>query len=377
MAYYVRSDAPSGRYIRTDVPDGRYLAHSAKGTEWSKGHKYVDKRWIQGAWHYLYPEMLEAAKKAGDAVKDTAKKATDTVKKASDTVKETAKNVKASAEKKVEETKKTAKDFKDYSKKTDIKEKGLNQDLREREKYGQAAGKEYAKNQKDLKSTIEELDGNARKQNNKAYDNMQTAKEVYGEKSEQYKAAKEDFDAAHERWKELKDEENRIRDRQEQIEVETTKNEDKYFDTEAELDKVKAEKETAKYKASKALNDVIDGTTGATKQAAQWLKNQLNSGADWTTDQIEKIRESDAVASLAGKLENLYANSNSGAMKKGLSILSQIIGWGKLEAPKKSSGSSSSGHTYSGTGTKAQRREAVDGGPVSNNDYSNRPKKRR
>ena len=30
MAYYVRSDVPSGRYIRTDVPEGRYLAHSAE-----------------------------------------------------------------------------------------------------------------------------------------------------------------------------------------------------------------------------------------------------------------------------------------------------------------------------------------------------------
>ena len=102
----------------------------------------------------------------------------------------------------------------------------------------------------------------------------------------------------------------------------------------------------------------------------------MNSGADWTTDQIEKIRESDAVASCAGKLENLYTNTNSGSTKKGLSILSQIIGGGKLEAPKKSS-NNSSGRTYSGTGTKAQRREAVDGGPVSNNNYSNRPKKRR
>ena len=54
MAYYVRSDIPSGRYIRSDIPDGRYLVHSAEGTTWAKGHKYIDKRLINGVWKYLY-----------------------------------------------------------------------------------------------------------------------------------------------------------------------------------------------------------------------------------------------------------------------------------------------------------------------------------
>lgn len=358
MAYYVRSDAPSGRYIRTDVPEGRYLVHSAEGTTWAKGHKYVDKRWIQGAWHYLYPEMLEAAKRAGDAVKDTAKKATDTVK-------ETAKNVKATAEKKVEETKKAAREFKNYSKEVDIKSKGAKQTADAQKKRQEEAAKEMnqsvldggkASNTKDeAEKEIEDI--HDRWHNGKVV-NQQEVKDAHDKKESAEKAIEE----SHRRNQQAAEDYQDARDR-----AGTAKN---------EYENAEAEKETAKYKASKALNDVIDGATGATKQAAQWLKNQLNSGADWTTDQIEKIRESDAVASLAGKLENLYANSNSGATKKGLSILSQIIGWGKLEAPKKSS-SSSSNRTYSGTGTKAQRREAVDGGPVSNNDYSNRPKKRR
>lgn len=361
MAYYVRSDAPSGRYIRTDVPDGRYLAHSAKGTEWSKGHKYVDKRWIQGAWHYLYPEMLEAAKRAGDAVKDTAKKATDTVKKASDTVKETAKNVKASAEKKVEETKKAAKDFKNYSKEVDSKLDRYQEDKDQRWDRKMKNSEAYVKESEYAEKQGKEVD--------RLSDERAEVEKIYGKNSEQYKYAKEREDEA---LNDLKTSEKRLKDLNEAWEK---NNKEFSKDVDAQK-KLEEEKKTDKYKASKALNDVIDGATGATKQAAQWLKNQLNSGADWTTDQIEKIRESDAVASLAGKLENLYANTNSGATKKGLSILSQIIGWGKLEAPKKSS-NNSSGRTYSGTGTKAQRREAVGGGPVSNNDYRNRPKKRR
>ena len=91
---------------------------------------------------------------------------------------------------------------------------------------------------------------------------------------------------------------------------------------------------SAKYKASKALNaldDIIDDASGAAKQGAQWLKNQLNNAQDWTTDQIEKIRESDAVASLSGKLENMYNQSNSSVVQTGLSLLNQIIGWGKLK----------------------------------------------
>lgn len=368
MAYYVRSDAPSGRYIRTDVSDGRYLAHSAKGTEWSKGHKYIDKRWIQGAWEYLYEIPKEYAERAGNAVKDTAKKATDAVK-------ETAKNVKATAEKKVEETKKAAKDFKDYSKNVDKKWDNAVDTYHER---GDGGGRD---NRTGMQTSIDKRRNDA----------IASKTEAEKEKAK----AEKDIENIHERWhngevvnqKEVQDAHNRLDAANKAIEKAdkdiknadeaTARNEKAREEARKVAEEASKEAETAKYKASKALNDVIDGTTGATKQAAQWLKNQLNSGADWTTDQIEKIRESDAVASLAGKLENLYANSNSGATKKGLSILSQIIGWGKLEAPKKSSKTSSSGRTYSGTGTKAQRREAVDGGPVSNNDYSNRPKKRR
>lgn len=347
MAYYVRSDNPSGRYIRTDVPDGRYLAHSAKGTEWSKGHKYVDKRWIQGAWHYLYPEMLEAAKRAGDAVKDTAKKAADTVKTT------------------VEKGKQAAKDFKNYSKETDIKAKGAKQTEEIQKKRKEEAIKEMNQSVKDggearnkQREAEKEIDDIHNRWHNGQVVNQKEVQDAHNKKD----AAQRAEEDAHKRNQKAAEDEQ-----------DATK---KASEAHKDYEEAEAAKETAKYKASKALNDVIDGTTGATKQAAQWLKNQLNSGADWTTDQIEKIRESDAVASLAGKLENLYANSNSGATKKGLSILSQIIGWGKLEAPKKSS-SNSSNRTYSGTGTKAQRREAVGGGPVSNNDYSNRPKKRR
>lgn len=427
MAYYVRPDSSAGRYIRTDVPEGHYFAHSAEGTTWAKGHKYIDKRLINGVWKYLY-EVPKAYVTEG---RDSAKA------KASEAKKDVSKGAKATKE----NVTKAAKDFKDYSKNVDnskkLAEEAARKNLQREQKakaeekraqdVGKQAQKDYEKAFKEDRERRNQQQAGvdkAKADDDKARDDFEktrlayekalhefdTVKETYPKNSEAYKYAEEAKDEAwndyyeiakndalearkkYEGYKDIMERDNKkagekyneITSKAEQAgkdyraaSEEREKASEEREKAEREYEEAAREQETAMYKASKALNDIIDGTTGATKQAAQWLKNQLNSGADWTTDQIEKIRESDAVASLAGKLENLYANANSGATKKGLSILSQIIGWGKLEAPKKSSGSSSSGRTYSGTGTKAQRREAVDGGPVSNNDYSNRPKKRR
>lgn len=353
MAYYVRLDTPSGRYIRTDVSDGRYLAHSAKGTEWSKGHKYIDKRWIQGAWHYLYPEMLEAAKRAGDVVKDTAKKATDTAKNVGENVKKrheyavgemkktaekTTKAVKDTAEKAT----KAAKDFKNYSQDVDSRADRYKDAREQRDDRAKKAAENYVKTDKEYEKVTEEAKD--------AYTNYEIAAEVYGKDSEQARAAEEEY--------------NKVEERRHDVLV-SNQNSEKAFDTYYDgkkiveenegLKKAEAEKETAKYKASKALNKLLRESDLATRQGAQWLKNQLDSGNKWAMNTLAAIEE-----------------KGTSAVAKGNSFLSQLFSGSKKPAPVPISK-----RTYSGTGTKAQRREAVSGGPVSNNDYTNRPKKRR
>ena len=336
MAYYVRPDREPGRYIRTNIPDGHYLVHSAKGSEWTKGHKYIDKRWINGAWQYLYPEMLEAAKRAGDAVKDTAKKATDTAKNIGEKVKKTAEN-----------TSKAAKDFKNYYKEVDIKSKGAKQTADAQEKRHQEAIKELnqsvldgGKARNDKREAEKEIKDIHDRWHNGKVVNQQEVQDAHNKKENAEKAEKE----SHERNQQADKDEQDARDRAGAAKF--------------EYEKAEAEKETAKYKASKALNDLIDGTTGITAQGAQWLKNQYEAGNKFAINTLAAIEEKGMSAVTKGNkfLKNLLKGKSSQAA-----------------LPTRSS----SGRTYSGTGTKARRREAIGGGPVSNNDYTNRPKKRR
>lgn len=380
MAYYVRSDIPSGRYIRTDVPDGRYLAHSAKGTEWSKGHKYVDKRWIQGAWHYLYPEMLEAAKRAGDAVKDTAKNVGENAKKTADKV------VKAT------------KDFKDYSKKVDEKE--------QKAQLGSAEAKVNQAKAEIKRSEERKRQQEARERANTAVETEMASQKAYNSLHEKYEKEQKDAEAHLEalrekihnggvvnqkEWQDAYDRIDAAKESLSNLESTREKNrEDLHSENQKAANAARAaevkeiaylheaekqaklrekfdeeqreayeEKQELKYKASKALNDIIDGTTGITAQGAKWLRDQYNAGNKWA----------------AATLASIEARGAS-AVAKGNYFLSKLVK-GSSKSRSQPASSSSSGRNYSGVGTKAQRREAVGGGPVSNNDYSNRPKKRR
>ena len=375
MAYYLRSDNQpqhGGYMISNSSMQGGYLMHSAKGSEWKKPHKYLDKRWIDGTWKYLYElpkNIQETAKKTGETVKETAKNVGENIQKrhnyAVNEMKKTAEKAVDTVKDTAQKATKAAKDFKDYSKKVDEKTDRLKEDMQQR------------KDRRDNNNTrfveAREKQEKLKKEAERATNEREIAEKVYGDKSEAYNYTKNAEDEAN---KALKDSEKHIKDMNSAYERDAKKIEQ----DKNKLNQAEAEKESAKYKASKALNaidDIIDDASGSAKQGLQWLKNQLNSGVDWTTDQIEKIRESDAVASLSGKLENLYANTNSKAAKTGLNIINQLIGWGNLGPVENVSRSSksSSGRNYSGTGNKAQKREAVAGGPVSDNDYRRRPKR--
>lgn len=407
MAYYMRSNSTSshGNYMMSNSSmQGGYLMHSAKGSEWKKPHKYLDKRWIDGAWHYLYEIPKEFAQRAGEAAKDTAEKVSTAAKNArekavntamekaqkaekaaKETVEKAAAAAKTAREKAVDTVKdttqkatKAAKDFKDYSDKIDIKEARAKETIDE----GRAG---YTSDGKVSRpEAIHQRIANIRKDRDKAEAEKTKAEKELAEMNDRWHNGevvnqKEIHDAkarVNAADQAIKDAEKAIKNAEAALQREAYRAEDALRAEE----EAKKEKESAKYKASKALNaldDMIDDASGSAKQGLQWLKNQLNSGADWTTNQIEKIRESDAVASLSGKLENLYANTNSKAAKTGLNIINQLIGWGNLGPVENVSRSSRSfsGRNYSGTGNKAQKREIVAGGPVSNNDYRRRPKR--
>lgn len=388
MAYYVRSERESGRYIRTNAPDGHYLSHSAG--EWIKGHKYIDKRLINGEWQYLYPEMLEKAKQAGNAIKDTAKKATDTVK---ETAKKAASTVKDTAEK----TSKSAKEFKEYSKEVDSKkaqaqsskqnfqkeaQKSEQAYLREKQKQEDLAKKQndalktsmgsqkvyeglhekYEQEQKDAEAHLESLrdkihNGGVvnQKEWQDAYDRIDAAKDKISELEKNQKKHQEDLHTENQKAH------AQLEKSQEKSELYGRRAEDynKLGDVYSKREEEAAkDQETAKYKASKALNDLIDGATGITAQGAQWLKNQYEAGNKFAINTLAAIEEKGL--STVAKGNNFLKNLLKGNEKQ-------------PATPAKST----SGRKYNGTGQKAERREAVGGGPVSNNDYSNRPKKRR
>jgi len=390
MAYYVRPDREPGRYIRTNVPDGHYLVHSAKGSEWTKGHKYIDKRWIEGAWHYLYEIPKEYAEKAGNAVKETAQKATsaakETVKKATDTVKET-----------TQKTQKAAKDFKEYSKNVDSKkaraqsaqqnfqkeaQKSEQAYLREKQKQEDLAKKQNdaLKTSMGSKKVYDSLHDKYEQEQNNAEAHLEALRDkihnggVVNQK--EWQDAYDRIDAAKDKLSDLEKNQKKYQEElhtenqkaHAQLEKSQEKSElygrraedynklgDVYSKKEEEAAK---EQETAKYKASKALNDILDGATGITAQGAQWLKNQMEAGNKFAINTLAAIEEKGMSAVTKGNafLKNLLKGKSS-----------------QTALPARSS----SGRKLNGTGNKAERREVVGGGPVSNNDYSNRPKKRR
>lgn len=350
MAYYMRSNSTSshGNYMMSNSSmQGGYLMHSAKGTEWSKGHKYKDKRWIDGAWHYLYEIPKEFAQRAGEAAKDTAEKVSTAAKNVGENIQKrhnyAVNEMKKTAEKAVDTVKDTAqkvqndvKDLKDYSKKVDERRVRANEEREQR-------------------TSNEEM--------NRLNEKRVSA---YEEKEK----AEKDLKDIDERWKrgevvnqqEIHDAKKRLEDatkRYENAQNAELRAEEKRKETEKIASETWKEMQTDKYKVSEALNKIdnlIDDASGSAKQGLQWLKNQLESGNKWAMNTLATIEE-----------------KGISAVTTGNAFLKNLLGGNKQQSSRSSS--SSSGRNYSGTGNKAQRRETVAGGPVSDNDYRRRPKR--
>lgn len=375
MAYYMRSNNASsyGNYMMSNSSmQGGYLMHSAKGSEWKKPHKYIDKRWIDGAWKYLYElpkNIQETAKKAGEAVKDTAEKAS-----------------------------KAAKDFKDYSKNVDKREARATAEVSKAEKranesnskaqaewkkqeqaerQGKTAASLAESSQKEYKTEKARLDSELRKAEASDKALMDRIRNGGVVNQSEFKASKDRINSIKDQQKEL---EQKQRTQQEQLKnagnaavkdindskareaaykAKQDEQEQRRKDMQEEQRKAAEEQKTMAYKASKALNDIIDGADNISAQGAQWLKNQLESGNKWAMNTLAAIEE-----------------KGTSAVVTGNAFLKKLLGKNKQQPSRSSSSSSSSsGRNYSGTGNKAQRRETVAGGPVSDNDYRRRPKR--
>lgn len=353
MAYYMRSNSTSshGNYmISNSSMQGGYLMHSAKGTEWKKPHKYLDKRWIDGAWKYLYElpkNIQETAKKAGETVKDTAEKVSTAAKNAGENIQKrhnyAVNEMKKTAEKAVDTVKDSAKkvqndvkDLKDYSKKVDERRVRANEEREQRD-----SSKERNRLHNKIASAVEERE--------KAEKELQDFDERWkrGEVVNQ-----QEIHDAKKRAEDAKKREENARNALERAEEVREKDERTAFETSVEM-------QSAKYKASEALNKIdnlIDDASGSAKQGLQWLKNQLESGNKWAMNTLAAIEE-----------------KGTSAVATGNAFLQNLLGKNKQQTSRSSG--SSSGRNYSGTGNKAQRREAVAGGPVSDNDYRRRPKR--
>ena len=367
MAYYLRSDNQpqhGGYMISNSSMQGGYLMHSAKGSEWKKPHKYLDKRWIDGAWKYLYElpkNIQETAKKTGETVKETAKNVGENIQKrhnyAVNEMKKTAEKAVDTVKDTAQKATKVAKDFKDYSDKIDIKEARAKETIDE----GRAG---YTSDGKVSRpEAIHQRIANMRKNRDKAEAEKAEAEKELAEMNDRWRNGevvnqKEIHDAkarVNTADQAIKDAEKAIKNAEAALQREAHRAEDALRAEE----EAKKEKESAKYKASKALNKIdnlIDDASGSAKQGLQWLKNQLESGNKWAMNTLAAIEE-----------------KGTSAVATGNAFLQNLLGGNKRSMP--ASSSSSSGRNYSGTGNKAQRRETVAGGPVSDNDYRRRPKR--
>lgn len=406
MAYYMRSNNASshGNYmISNSSMQGGYLMHSAKGSEWKKPHKYLDKRWIDGAWKYLYElpkNVQETAKNVGENIQKRHNYAVNEMKK-------TAKNVGENIQKRhnyaVNEMKKTAekavdtvKDLKDYSKKVDERRVRANEEREQRD-----SSEERNRLHNKIASAVEERE--------KAEKELQDFDERWkrGEVVNQ-----QEIHDAKKRAEDAKKREENARNALERAEEVREKDERTAFETSVEM-------QSAKYKASEALNKIdnlIDDASGSAKQGLQWLKNQLESGNKWAMNTLADIEEkgSSALATGSAFLKNLLGKEkpkeNSNTASRSINI---------------SNSSSASGRKYSGVGQKAEVKDKKEihaaevarnnaeaevtyarktygfnseeykravskfqrkneeylnlsnGGPVSNNKYNGRPSKRK
>lgn len=280
MAYYMRSNDAHD--------DSRYLMHGAgsalsnawgnfKGS-WSKPVQYIDKRFFNGRMHYLYPEMLEKARHAGQTVKDTTKK--------------TAANVANTYNK----AKKSVQDFRNYSKNVNERSNRAEEDVLRRESRIDNIMKSFDKND----AAFEKATTNA------------------------------ELEALGRREDELRD-----------ILAKNADALDKAYET---MNDANAEKDTFKYKASRFLDNILNGNvSGATKVGGDWLKEQLDSGSKWLGGIGEKanttlntIRDKkDSVAAIGADFIQNAFNRN---------IQENVI------LPE------SSGRKYSGTSQKAEKR---------------------
>ena len=302
----MRSNSVSshGSYmVSNSSMQGSYLMHSAKGSEWKKPHKYIDKRWIHGAWHYLYEIPKEFAEKAGETIAEKYQA--------------------------------------DYKAQHSELEK-LSTDLKKREKMLE----DKIKNGEDASKVELQQTKNA----------IRMCEERISELDDIEKKRQSAFKATNERYaKDVLDVQKRKGAYLDKAKEDT----DKLSEAKRREEEALDEKDSAIYKASKALNkidDMIDDASGSAKQGLQWLKNQLESSNKWAMNTLAAIEK-----------------KGTSAVTTGNAFLQNLLGGNNRSIPTFSS--SSSGRNYSGIGNKAQRRETVAGWPVSDNDYRRRPKR--
>lgn len=249
MPYYMRSNDAHD--------DPRYLMHGLGSTlksawgnmkgSWSKPVKYVDKRIINGRMQYLYPEMLEKARRAGqaatNAVKNTAQKAGQTAKSAASTTSKKVQQVNDKA-------KKAVNDFRNYADNLDRSMDRRQEAIDKAQQQVWNGNGRYVDLRDELKQTTDPI-----------------------RRAEIEKLMKNN-DTVHN---------NAIRDRDE---------------NERKLEREKNEQQSFKYKASRFLDSILDRAddakdtaSGTVKSGADWLKKQMDAGGEWLNKSIADAKK--------------------------------------------------------------------------------------
>lgn len=309
MAYYMRSNDAHD--------DSRYMMHAwgdGKGS-WGQ-HKYIDKRWLNGAWKYLYelPKNVgQAARNAGQTVKNTAQQA-----------------------------KKTFNNFRNYSTNVDTKASQASEKKQQNQRTGQRiTSSQQANSRARAESVAKEQAAKEQNQRDKNAVNLASDRYMKSYSDAQKWQANEDQlakmradisagkDVDYNKMSQLEEENRRLtdeahryeannsekwlntaREREKQssqnIEAEKAKqreydqksadlqaqkeqNDKEYFANQVAEERANAEKETLKYKASRFLDNILDRADEVTASGASWLKNQMESGNEWVTNTIASI----------------------------------------------------------------------------------------
>lgn len=319
MLYYMRSNDAHD--------DSRYLMHAwgdGKGS-WGQ-HKYIDKRWISGAWKYLY----ELPKNIRNSVNNFRNYSTNVDTRASQAgarkaqnarnrqsiISEQQKNSKLrvesiakeqDAEKRRTESAIGAKNAYEQNQRdknalgiasdtymqsfADNQKWQANEDKLEKMHSDIAAGKDV--NYEEMGRLEEEqrrlTDAWHREASNNSEEWLNTARERENNSSAALEGAKNSaYEATRERDSE-RDKQKEYDARSAELQEQRKQNEEEYWQNQVAEERANAEKETWKYKASRFLDNILDGADEITASGASWLKKQMDAGGKWLDGAVTAI----------------------------------------------------------------------------------------